>query len=34
MFYEDKYDVEEQEYKSNKDLENEQIIDAIFGPAS
>ena len=34
MFYEEEFNVEEQEYKSQKDLENEKIIDAIFGPAS
>lgn len=34
MFYEEEFNVEEQKNKSQKDLENEKIIDAIFGPAS
>ena len=34
MFYEEEFKVEEKEFKSSKDLENEKIIDAIFGPAS
>lgn len=33
MFYEDEFSVEEQHLKL-KALENEKIIDAIFGPAS